>query len=93
MYFLLIQTIIQTTLRLFSEFFFSLAQQHNGNNRYPILLEFLETFKKLYFLDYFTHSGKANCINDLDLEILSKNPIDANKDINLMYHDNTPFQY
>lgn len=50
------------------------------------------TFNKIFLLNYFTHSYKANCIDDLD-KILAKYPIDANKDINLMFHDETPFYY
>lgn len=63
------------------ENFFCSARQHNGNNINPILLEFIKTFKKLFLRNYFTHSDKANCINDLN-KIVSKNPIDTNKDIN-----------
>lgn len=47
-------------------------------------------FKRLFFFDYFTHVNKKKIILITD-EILAKNSIDVNKDVNLICHNNTPF--
>lgn len=71
---------------------FCTFRQQNGNNTNPTPYQLLYAFKKNFLLNYFQHSQKANCINDLDA-ILAQMPTDADLDISTLFADKTPFQF
>ncbi|CAI6344938.1 unnamed protein product [Macrosiphum euphorbiae] len=71
---------------------FCTIRQQNGNNTNPTPYQFLFAFKKIFLLNYFQHSEKANCINDLDA-ILTQIPTDSDLDISTLFADKTPFQF
>lgn len=67
-------------------------RQQNGNNQNPTLIQFIWSFKKVFFINYFKHSDEANCIDDLDL-ILTKigDTIPCNSKI--LFPEKTPFKF
>jgi len=71
---------------------FCTFRQQNGNNTNPTPYQLLYAFKKNFLLNYFQHSQKANCINDLDA-ILAQMPTDSDLDIMTLFADKTPFQF
>lgn len=71
---------------------FCTLRQQNGNNTNPTPYQFLFAFKKIFLLNYFQHSDKANCINDLD-KILTQIPTDSGQDISTLIADKTPFNF
>jgi len=44
---------------------FSTFRQQHGNNTNPTPVQFIQSFKKIFCLQYFKHSPGANCIEDL----------------------------
>lgn len=71
---------------------FCTLRQQNGNNTNPTPYQFLFAFKKIFLLNYFQHSEKANCINDLD-EILTHMPTDSDPNFSTLFTSATPFHF
>jgi len=49
---------------------FGVFRQQNGNNTNPTPIKFIQSFEKIFCLQYFKHSPGANCLQDLD-EVLT----------------------
>lgn len=45
---------------------FGVFRQQHGNNTNPTPVQFIQSFKKIFCLQYFEHSPGANCLEDLD---------------------------
>lgn len=71
---------------------FCTFRQQQGNNTNPTPYQFTCAFKKIFLLNYFKHSEKANCIDDL-AEILTNISADNQNSVNIMFSDKPPFQF
>lgn len=62
--------------------FGSFRQHYNGNNINPSPIQLIWSFKRMFNLDYFSHSDNANCIDDLDLILknIKCNPVNDDED-------------
>jgi len=67
-------------------------RQQNGNNQNPTPIQFLWSFKKLFFINYFKHSDGANCIDDLDI-ILTKIGDCISLDSKILFPETTPLKF
>jgi len=67
-------------------------RQQNGNNQNPTPIQFIWSFKKVFFTNYFRHSDGANCIDDLDI-ILTKIGDSIPFNSKILFPETTPFKF
>jgi len=63
---------------------FGTFRQQHGNNTNPTPVQFIQSFKKIFCLQYFKHSPGANCIEDLDQVLGHMNDKPNNKIMNVL---------
>jgi len=76
------------------ENFFGQFRNQNGNNVNLTPIQFLWSFKKIFFINYFKHSDGSNCLNDM-AEVLTtigyiSPPL---KNSGVLFPEKTPFNF
>lgn len=67
-------------------------RQQIGNNQNPTPMQFLWSFKKIFFINYFKHSEGANSIDDIDV-ILTKVGESVPLNSKILFPEATPFKF
>lgn len=72
------------------ENFFGSIRQKSGNNFNPTPIQFIYSFKKIFCLNYLTHTEGSNCIEDVDYILTYYKESEINLFNNVTEHTKTP---